>query len=124
MSLWGFDWGSFNSVTKLSRWREYSASAATMRTFNICGRGSREVRSSRPCGGSTLTLRRALAAICFPGRLLRFHPHSHAGENVDLFEVKDPHTVSGLLKLYIRQLPEPLGTFEYYSDWLKASQGM
>ena len=43
---------------------------------------------------------------------------------MDLFEVKDPHTVSGLLKLYIRQLPDPLGTFEYYSDWLRASQGM
>ena len=67
------------------------------------------------------------------------------GENIDLFkvfdsflwfllsflpfgwtyacpsQVKDPHNVSCLLKLYIRELPEPLGTFARYDEWLRVS---
>uniref|UniRef100_A0A8C5GPB1 SH3 domain-binding protein 1-like n=1 Tax=Gouania willdenowi TaxID=441366 RepID=A0A8C5GPB1_GOUWI len=33
----------------------------------------------------------------------------------------DPHAVAGALKSYLRELPEPLMTFELYSDWFKAA---
>ncbi|KAJ8363334.1 hypothetical protein SKAU_G00121650 [Synaphobranchus kaupii] len=33
----------------------------------------------------------------------------------------DPHAVAGALKSYLRELPEPLMTFELYSDWLKVA---
>lgn len=33
----------------------------------------------------------------------------------------DPHAVAGALKCYLRELPEPLMTFELYSDWFKAA---
>jgi hypothetical protein len=36
------------------------------------------------------------------------------GEDPDLSECVDPHTVSGLLKLYLRSLPEPLITYDLY----------
>ncbi|XP_051523725.1 SH3 domain-binding protein 1-like [Myxocyprinus asiaticus] len=33
----------------------------------------------------------------------------------------EPHAVAGALKCYLRELPEPLMTFELYNDWLKAA---
>lgn len=33
----------------------------------------------------------------------------------------DPHTIAGCLKMYLRELPEPLLTYELYSDWMKAA---
>ncbi|XP_053112216.1 SH3 domain-binding protein 1 [Hemicordylus capensis] len=33
----------------------------------------------------------------------------------------DPHAVAGALKCYLRELPQPLMTFELYEDWLKAA---
>ncbi|XP_040033549.2 bargin [Gasterosteus aculeatus] len=33
----------------------------------------------------------------------------------------DPHAVAGALKCYLRELPEPLMTFELYEDWFKAA---
>ncbi|XP_061438699.1 SH3 domain-binding protein 1 [Rhineura floridana] len=33
----------------------------------------------------------------------------------------DPHAVAGALKCYLRELPQPLMTFELYDDWLKAA---
>ncbi|XP_077481699.1 bargin isoform X2 [Stigmatopora argus] len=33
----------------------------------------------------------------------------------------DPHAVAGALKCYLRELPEPLMTFELYQDWFKAA---
>ncbi|XP_043958458.1 rho GTPase-activating protein 44-like isoform X2 [Gambusia affinis] len=33
----------------------------------------------------------------------------------------DPHAIAGALKSYLRELPEPLMTFELYSDWIQAS---
>ncbi|KAM4525956.1 SH3 domain-binding protein 1 [Fundulus diaphanus] len=35
----------------------------------------------------------------------------------------DPHAVAGALKCYLRELPEPLMTFELYSDWFEAAGG-
>uniref|UniRef100_A0A3Q3VZM4 Rho-GAP domain-containing protein n=1 Tax=Mola mola TaxID=94237 RepID=A0A3Q3VZM4_MOLML len=43
-------------------------------------------------------------------------------EKVDHSEFSmDPHAVAGALKSYLRELPEPLMTFELYSDWFKAA---
>lgn len=45
-----------------------------------------------------------------------------AGEKVNLDAVKDPHTLAGLLKLWFRELPEPVLIFRYYSTFLKVSR--
>eukprot|EP01102_Stenamoeba_stenopodia_P002390 TRINITY_DN1220_c0_g1_i3.p1 TRINITY_DN1220_c0_g1~~TRINITY_DN1220_c0_g1_i3.p1 ORF type:complete len:541 (+),score=106.66 TRINITY_DN1220_c0_g1_i3:182-1804(+) len=42
------------------------------------------------------------------------------GEEVNLSECNDPHTVAGLLKLYVREMPEPLLTFGLYDKLLTA----
>ncbi|EGG23324.1 RhoGAP domain-containing protein [Cavenderia fasciculata] len=46
-----------------------------------------------------------------------------AGEEVDLNDCEDVHTVAGLLKLYLRELPEPLFPFETYSSFIEISKG-
>ncbi|XP_073940549.1 SH3 domain-binding protein 1 isoform X2 [Castor canadensis] len=33
----------------------------------------------------------------------------------------DPHAVAGALKSYLRELPEPLMTFDLYDDWMRAA---
>ncbi|XP_017292014.1 rho GTPase-activating protein 44 isoform X3 [Kryptolebias marmoratus] len=33
----------------------------------------------------------------------------------------DPHAIAGALKSYLRELPEPLMTFDLYSEWIQAS---
>jgi len=42
------------------------------------------------------------------------------GEAVDFAELLDPHVAAGLLKMYIRDYPEPLLTFELYDCFLAA----
>ncbi|KAM9970815.1 hypothetical protein ACTFIR_002679 [Dictyostelium discoideum] len=42
------------------------------------------------------------------------------GERVDLFQEVDPHAVAGLLKLYLRELPDPLLTYEKYDNFIAA----
>lgn len=42
------------------------------------------------------------------------------GKKVDLATVINPHTVAGLLKVFFRELPEPLLTFELYDAFLAA----
>ncbi|XP_035694299.1 rho GTPase-activating protein 44-like isoform X2 [Branchiostoma floridae] len=34
--------------------------------------------------------------------------------------VQDVHSISGALKLYLRELPEPLMTFDLFQDWMEA----
>uniref|UniRef100_A0A671LN27 Rho-GAP domain-containing protein n=1 Tax=Sinocyclocheilus anshuiensis TaxID=1608454 RepID=A0A671LN27_9TELE len=34
----------------------------------------------------------------------------------------DPHAIAGALKSYLRELPEPLLTFDLYDDWIQASK--
>jgi hypothetical protein len=46
------------------------------------------------------------------------------GEVVDfgnLEHVKSPHTVASLLKMWLRELPEPLATFELYDCFIAAN---
>ncbi|KAL2297548.1 hypothetical protein Nmel_016088, partial [Mimus melanotis] len=41
---------------------------------------------------------------------------------VDMQEYSaDPHAIAGALKSYLRELPEPLMTFELYEEWIQAS---
>ncbi|XP_053147025.1 rho GTPase-activating protein 44 isoform X7 [Hemicordylus capensis] len=41
---------------------------------------------------------------------------------VDIQEYSaDPHAIAGALKSYLRELPEPLMTFELYEEWIQAS---
>jgi hypothetical protein len=40
------------------------------------------------------------------------------GEDVDLSGILDPHIVAGLLKMYVRELADPLLTFELYDVFL------
>uniref|UniRef100_A0A674CG78 SH3-domain binding protein 1 n=1 Tax=Salmo trutta TaxID=8032 RepID=A0A674CG78_SALTR len=42
------------------------------------------------------------------------------GGVVNHSEFTDPHAVAGALKSYLRELPEPLMTFELYNDWFQA----
>ena len=34
----------------------------------------------------------------------------------------DPHTIASLLKMYLRELPEPLLTYDFFDEWMKAAQ--
>ncbi len=46
--------------------------------------------------------------------------HLLPGKPVDFFKLGDPHSVSGLLKLFLRELNEPLFTFELYEAFQAA----
>ena len=37
------------------------------------------------------------------------------GEEVDMFENADPHMAAVLIKMFLRELPEPLLTFDSYN---------
>ncbi|XP_023231170.1 rho GTPase-activating protein 44-like [Centruroides sculpturatus] len=39
-----------------------------------------------------------------------------------LDDIRDPHIVAGVLKSYLRELPEPLFTFQLFNDWLSAAE--
>ncbi|XP_071034330.1 rho GTPase-activating protein 17 [Parasteatoda tepidariorum] len=44
-----------------------------------------------------------------------------AGQDIDFTEfIRDPHAVSGALKSYLRELPEPLMSASLYDEWLAA----
>lgn len=43
-----------------------------------------------------------------------------SGEDVDLGICRDPHTVASLLKQYLRELPEPILTFDMYDSYIAA----
>ncbi len=38
------------------------------------------------------------------------------GKPIDFTRVNDPNVISGLLKLYLRELPEPLCTYSLYPE--------
>eukprot|EP00002_Diphylleia_rotans_P035442 TRINITY_DN772_c0_g1_i2.p1 TRINITY_DN772_c0_g1~~TRINITY_DN772_c0_g1_i2.p1 ORF type:complete len:629 (+),score=137.90 TRINITY_DN772_c0_g1_i2:49-1935(+) len=42
------------------------------------------------------------------------------GRSLDVDEIGDPHVVAGLLKMFLRELPEPLITFELYQTFISA----
>ena len=44
-----------------------------------------------------------------------------SGKRLEFTDLPDPHIVPALFKQFLRELPEPLLTFELYSDFLKAN---
>jgi len=40
------------------------------------------------------------------------------GADVDIMEIDEVHMVSGLIKLFLREMPSPLLTFELYQQWM------
>ena len=44
------------------------------------------------------------------------------GEDVDLSTVDDPHAVSGLFKTFLRDLPDPLLTFDLYDAFIQTQR--
>ncbi|KCV71241.1 hypothetical protein H696_02191 [Fonticula alba] len=51
------------------------------------------------------------------------YAHWPAGDRIDLKEIcPSPHDVTSLLKLYLRELPEPLFTFELYDCFMAANE--
>lgn len=50
----------------------------------------------------------------------RYRDQFNSGVQVDLTSEPDHHTVSGLLKLFFREMPEPLLTFELYESFIAA----
>ncbi|KNC69511.1 hypothetical protein SARC_17981, partial [Sphaeroforma arctica JP610] len=40
------------------------------------------------------------------------------GVNVDFDQEENPHNVAGLIKLYLRELPEPLMTWDMYDPFI------
>jgi len=40
------------------------------------------------------------------------------GADVDMMEIDEVHMVSGLIKLFLREMPSPLLTFELYQQWM------
>lgn len=44
-----------------------------------------------------------------------------SGKPIDFTKVQDPNVVSGLLKLYLRELPEPLCTFALFDEFIQAA---
>ena len=49
-----------------------------------------------------------------------FHCNTGLGEDFHFADDEEPHVVAGLLKLYLRYLPDPLMCFALYDDWVKA----
>jgi len=45
------------------------------------------------------------------------------GEVYDLSFTKDEHAIAGLLKVFVREMSQPLLTHEHYEDWLKIQSG-
>eukprot|EP01114_Cavostelium_apophysatum_P021250 TRINITY_DN7364_c0_g1_i2.p1 TRINITY_DN7364_c0_g1~~TRINITY_DN7364_c0_g1_i2.p1 ORF type:complete len:769 (-),score=274.54 TRINITY_DN7364_c0_g1_i2:58-2364(-) len=43
-----------------------------------------------------------------------------AGDKVDLSKETDPHAITGLMKLYFRELPEPILTYDLYDQFIAA----
>ena len=33
----------------------------------------------------------------------------------------DSHTIAGCLKMYLRELPEPILTYDLYKEWMQAA---
>lgn len=50
----------------------------------------------------------------------KYREQFNSGIMVDLSNEIDPHTVSGLLKLYFREMPEPLLTYDLYDSFIAA----
>ena len=52
-------------------------------------------------------------------QILKLKSRLDSGHSIDFFEENsDCHVIAGLLRLYFRELPDPLFTFEHYETFL------
>jgi hypothetical protein len=42
-----------------------------------------------------------------------------AGDGLEFSSVKSVHTIAGVIKLFLRELPEPLLTFHFYEQYVE-----
>lgn len=47
-----------------------------------------------------------------------------SGSQEDFSNTEDVHTVASLLKLYLRELPQPMVPFVFYDSYKQALQGL
>ena len=43
------------------------------------------------------------------------------GGSIDITEIEDPHLITGIIKLFLRSLPEPLLTFQLYQEFIEVA---
>lgn len=43
------------------------------------------------------------------------------GGSIDITEIEDPHLITGIIKLFLRSLPEPLLTFQLYQEFVEVA---
>ncbi|NWZ10127.1 RHG44 protein, partial [Agelaius phoeniceus] len=82
--------------------------------------GSRDVPSPKPC--PTPSSAQGLFRVAPSASKLKKLKAALDCCVVDVQEYSaDPHAIAGALKSYLRELPEPLMTFELYEEWIQAS---
>jgi hypothetical protein len=52
------------------------------------------------------------------------HACMHTGQSISLDGETEVHAVASLLKLYLRELPEPLLTYHLFDDFINATTGL
>lgn len=56
--------------------------------------------------------------VCLPKPLIK------TGFPPDFSHIRDPHTVAAILKLFFRELPEPIFISDYYDDFVRYCSGV
>ncbi len=51
------------------------------------------------------------------------HAYMHTGQSISLDGETEVHALASLLKLYLRELPEPLLTYHLFDDFINATTG-
>lgn len=88
-----------------------SSIASTVTDVNITQKATTLLTASS-CPSTTTT------SNCFD-KMIDDYPAKQASSTSDV--CYDLHTIAGLLKLYLRELPEPLFTFDLYHEWISAT---
>ena len=52
------------------------------------------------------------------------HAYMYTGQSISLDREPEVHAVASLLKLYLRELPEPLLTYHLFDDFINATTGL
>lgn len=111
---------------------ESISGGATSRTRMFCVSYADIIARDNPPGGVPVFLTNAIAELEKRGLdvqgIFRLSPPKpaldalkkqlDAGKEPNLAEIDDLNIISGLIKLFLRELPEPLLTFELYNDFV------
>jgi len=63
-----------------------------------------------------------IAAGASKVRCMKLRLDSNCLDLESAVEYRDPHIIAGVLKSYLRQLPEPLLTHHLYEEWMAAAK--